>query len=101
MTDSPHTDRILDDLRRVVEDAEALMRATSDVAGERVEAARNRTAESLGQARERLQGLEAELVNRAKEAARDADRYVHDNPWPAVGIAAGIGLLLGVLISRR
>ncbi len=101
MTDSRSTDRILEDLRRVVDDAEALLSATGDAAGEQAQAARTRTAESLHQARERLQGLEEEVVGRAKDAARDADRYVRDNPWQSVGIAAAVGLVLGVLISRR
>ncbi|HUG72318.1 MAG TPA: hypothetical protein VMK82_02730, partial [Steroidobacteraceae bacterium] len=38
---------------------------------------------------------------RAREFAADGDKYVHDNPWTAVGVAAGVGVLLGVLLSRR
>jgi ElaB/YqjD/DUF883 family membrane-anchored ribosome-binding protein len=95
------TDRILDDLRRVVDDAEGLMRETANVAGERAQDARARAADSLRQARERLQGVEEELVSRARGAAKDTDRYVRDNPWQSIGIAAGVGLLLGLLIGRR
>jgi ElaB/YqjD/DUF883 family membrane-anchored ribosome-binding protein len=74
---------------------------TANVAGERAQDARTRAAESLRQARERLQGVEEELVTRARDAARDTDRYVRDNPWQSIGIAAGVGLLLGLLIGRR
>ena len=95
------TDRILDDLRRVVDDAEGRMRETANVAGERAQDARSRAAESLRQARERLQGVEEELVTRARDAAKDTDRYVRDNPWQSIGISAGVGLLLGLLIGRR
>jgi ElaB/YqjD/DUF883 family membrane-anchored ribosome-binding protein len=95
------TDRILDDLRRVVDDAEGLMRETAGVAGERAQDARARAADSLRQARQRLEALETELVTRARDAARDTDRYVRDNPWQSIGIAAGVGLLLGLLIGRR
>ena len=95
------TDRILDDLRRVVDDAEGLMRETAGVAGERAAVARARAAESLRQARERLGALEDELFSRARDAARDTDRYVRDNPWQSIGIAAGVGLLLGLLLGRR
>jgi ElaB/YqjD/DUF883 family membrane-anchored ribosome-binding protein len=95
------TDRILDDLRRVVDDAEGLMRETAGVAGERAQDARTRAAESVRQARERLQSMEAELVARARDAAQGTDRYVRDNPWQSIGVAAGVGLLLGLLIGRR
>ena len=62
---------------------------------------RARAAESLRQARERLGALEDELFSRARDAARDTDRYVRDNPWQSIGIAAGVGLLLGLLLGRR
>jgi ElaB/YqjD/DUF883 family membrane-anchored ribosome-binding protein len=95
------SDRVLDDLRRVVDDAEALMRETASVAGDGAHEARLRVGESLRQARERLQSLEEEVMAHAQAAARDADRYVRGNPWQSIGIAAGIGLLVGALLSRR
>lgn len=101
MSAAGNTDRILDDLRRVVDDAESLMRETSGAVGERAQEARSRAAESLREARERLSLMEQELVTKARDAARETDRYVHDNPWQSIGIAAGVGLLLGLLIGRR
>lgn len=94
-------DQILDDLRRVVDDAEGLMRETANVAGERAQDARSRAGESMRQARERLQGMEEELLTSARDAAHDTERYVRANPWQSIGIAAGVGLLLGLLIGRR
>ena len=88
-------------MRRVVEDAEELLRETAGLAGERVSEVRERASDSLRSAREQLGTLEQEVLTRAKEAARDADGYVREHPWQAVGIAAGVGLLLGILISRR
>ena len=101
MSTTPDTDRILDDLRRVVDDAEALMRGTSGLVGERAAEARERAAESVRAARERQSGHEEELHDRARDAAQGTEDYVRRNPWQAVGIAAGVGLLLGVLINRR
>jgi ElaB/YqjD/DUF883 family membrane-anchored ribosome-binding protein len=41
------------------------------------------------------------LLVKTKEAARATDAYVHENPWRAVGVAAGFGLLIGLLSGRR
>lgn len=92
---------LMDDLKAVVHDAEQLLRETENQAGERIEEIRARATESLGSARERLRVAGANLGTRAKAAGRSADDYVHENPWPAIGIAAGIGLLLGLLGRRR
>ena len=83
-------DNFMNDLRTVIADAEALLRATADQAGPRVEEVRARAEESLRVAREHLKGAGAEL-----------DSHVRANPWAAVGIAAAIGLLAGVLLSRK
>ncbi len=96
-----NADRILDDLRAVVEHAEALMRETAGKAGDEATAARARATESLEAARDKLQSLENELLDRSREAVRDTDRYVRDNPWQSIGIATGVGVLIGLLLSRR
>lgn len=101
MSSATPTDRLLDDLRKVVEDTEALLRATAGQAGERAQEARSRAEDSLRQARERLEGLEQEVVTRARDAAHEADRYVRDNPWQSIGIAAGVAFVIGLLVSRR
>ena len=84
------TDNLMEDLKAVIADAEELLRATADQAGPRVAEIRARAEESLAAAREHLQGAGAEL-----------DSKVRANPWAAVGIAAGIGLIVGVLLSRK
>jgi ElaB/YqjD/DUF883 family membrane-anchored ribosome-binding protein len=95
------TDKLMSDLRAVLEDAEALLTATAGQAGERIQAARERAKETVRVAKERLVDAQDEVSKRARDAAKDADKYVHDNPWQAVGIAAGLAFLVGVLISRR
>jgi len=94
-------DKLVADLKVVVADAEELLRATASQAGEKVSAARERIQASLAAAKIKLSDAERVALERAKEAAKVADEYVHDNPWHAVGIAAGIGLVLGLLIGRR
>ncbi len=95
------TRKLMDDLRAIVEDAEALMSATANDAGDGVREARARAADSLEAARERLEELEAEVKSRAKDAAEGANRYVRDNPWQSIGIAAAVGFVVGLLVSRR
>ena len=95
------TDQLVADLKTVMEDAEALLKATSTLTGEKVQEVRARAEESLRQAKVRLSEVEEEAMRRAREIADAADEYVQENPWQAVGIAAGIGLVVGLLLSRR
>ncbi len=94
-------EKLAADLKVVVADAEELLRATASQAGEKVSAARERIQASLATARVKLVEVERVFVDRTKQAAKATDEYVHENPWRAVGIAAAIGFVLGVLISRR
>jgi len=94
-------DRLIDDLSAVIRDAEGLLKATAAQTGEKVQEIRARAEESVRQAKERLAGVEEEALQRAKVLAGEAEQYVRTNPWQAVGVAAGIGLVLGLLISRR
>ncbi len=93
--------KLASDMRVVVSDAEEILRATAGVAGEKMVDLRERIAERLRDAKLRLADAEAALVDKTKAAARATDDFVNDNPWQAVGIAAGIGLLLGIIIGRR
>ena len=94
-------DQLLDDLRLVVQDAESLLRATAGQAGERVQEARNQAEASVRQARERIGELERTLAGQARAAAREADAYVRDHPWQALGVAAGVAFLAGLLVARK
>jgi ElaB/YqjD/DUF883 family membrane-anchored ribosome-binding protein len=94
-------DQLVDDLTAVIRDAENLLRATAAQTGDKVEEIRARAEESVRHAKERLAGIEDEALKHARVLAGEADQYVRGNPWQAVGIAAGIGLVLGVLMMRR
>lgn len=95
------TDQLVADLKTVMEDAEALLKATSTLTGEKIQEVRARAEESLRQAKVRLTEVEEEAMRRAREIADAADEYVRENPWQSVGIAAGIGLVVGLLLARR
>ena len=93
-------EKLMQDLRVVVADAEELLHATAGQAGEKVAAVRERIQGNLAVAKERLVAAEQAVVAKAKQAAKATDDYVHENPWRAVGAAAGIGLVIGMLIAR-
>lgn len=86
---------ILEDLRAVVRDAEALLRATEGQAGEKISEVRDRVRSTLDDARERLKEAGVDAGERTRAAARTADTYVHENPWLVIGVAAGLGFLIG------
>lgn len=98
-TDQVTIDKLLEDLQTVAEDAEALLKATANLAGDKVREARTRAEESLSAARERLAEVQNSTLHQAREWAGDGEKYIRQNPWQAVGIAAGAGLLAGLLIS--
>jgi ElaB/YqjD/DUF883 family membrane-anchored ribosome-binding protein len=93
-------EKLMQDFRLVVADAEELLRATAGLANEKVSAVRGRVQENLEIAKARLSAAEEVVVARTKQAAKVTDDYVHENPWTAVGIGAGVGMLLGMLIAR-
>lgn len=95
------TEKLMRDMRVVVADAEDLLKATAGQGGEQIERIRAKTQESMRMARERLQAAGKRMQEGAAEAAHTVDDQVRARPWTAVGIAAGVGLLVGLLIGRR
>jgi ElaB/YqjD/DUF883 family membrane-anchored ribosome-binding protein len=93
--------RLSRDVRAVVDDAEALLRHAVRDAGEGYDDARSRLERSLKNARTELEGVEHAVLDNARRAKQATDEYVHQHPWQSMGIGAGVGLLLGMLISRR
>ncbi len=94
-------DKLAQDLKIVAADVEELLRLTANQVGDKVAAAREKAQENLHRAKVKLAEVEDIMIDKGKLAARATDEYVHDNPWRAVGIAAGVGLVIGLLIGRR
>jgi len=94
-------DKLVADLKVVIADTEELLRATASQAGEKITEIRLRAETNLQNAKARLVVAEAAIVERTKAAAKATDDYVRANPWRAVGIAAGAGLVIGLLVGRR
>lgn len=97
-TDAELTDkRLASHLKALVEDAEELMNATAGQSGEKVSEARSRLAAALDSAKATCERLEERTV----AAAKAADRTIREHPYESIGIAFGVGLLVGVLIGRK
>ena len=93
--------KLVSDHKVVISDTEELLRATAGSAGDKVGELRESIGLRLRDAKERLIDLEVAVVDKTKAAARATDDFVHEEPWKAVGVAAALGLALGVLIGRR
>lgn len=94
-------DQLISDFKVVIADAEALIRATANQGGEAVSNLRAKAEESVAVAKVKLAEAQDVLVEKGRIAAKATDDYVHEKPWHAVGIAAGVGLVVGLLIGRR
>lgn len=94
-------EQFMDELHSMVKDAEELLQATSNQAGEDAAIARARIQKSLHVVKGRLVSAEAAVMERTRHAAKATDQYVHENPWKAIGISACVGAIVGMLIARR
>lgn len=93
-------EKLMQDFRVVMADAEELLRATAGQAGDKVAATRERIQENLAAAKVSLDEAESELIEKTKYVAEATDTYVHDNPWKVIGVAASVGVIVGMLIGR-
>ena len=92
--------QLLDDFNKVARDTESLLRALAAVPGDKASALRASVEENLSAARQRVRELQGAAYERGSAAVQATDEYVHENPWPLIGIAAGVGFILGLTIRR-
>lgn len=92
-------DRLTEGLRHAVDDADALIKSGLKQGDAEVQALRDRLASRLQRSREQLQELEEEAMHRARRAARVVDEQVHSHPYAAVGVAAAVGVIAGLLVA--
>ncbi len=92
---------LLSEVKTLVDSAEALLETTAHDASSAVGGVRERAERSLAAAKARLKELEAGAEAKARAAARQTDRYVHENPWTSIGLGAVVGVLVGLLMGRR
>lgn len=98
---SAQRDKLMQDLRVVIRDAEDLMKTTGDQLNDGASEWRTRAQIRLSDLRHQLNALQSQTTERVVTAGRSTNAFVRENPWTAVGVASGIGLLAGFLMQSR
>lgn len=91
------TDKLLRDLKAVVHDGEELLRAGARGLSEQGSAARAKLAAALDVAKDTQRKLQAQVAS----GAQATDHLIREHPYQSVGLAFGIGMVLGILANRR
>ena len=97
MTEEANMEKITTDLKVLSRDAEALIRATAGQAGDKVGELRERLSAAVDSAKATCKKLE----DKAIAGAKVADQTIREHPYESLGVAFGVGLLIGVLVGRR
>ena len=94
-------EKLINDLHQGIADSEEMLKLTADEVSAGAVQLRERVRERMNQAKAELVHLQQVTIEKAKAAGHATDEFVHVNPWKSIGIAAGLGLVFGLLISRR
>lgn len=89
------------EFRNFVADVESLLKATNSLSGEELARAKAKLEQRIIAAKHSAEEIGGNIANRARKTAESANNYVHEQPWPAIGASAGIGFLVGYLLSRK
>ena len=95
------TEKLVTDVKVLVADAQDLAKVTANQAGEKIAALRGKIEQTAADLKPRLNEAQTALRERSNAAVTSADNYVHAQPWVAIGVAAGVGLIVGLLAGRR
>ena len=93
-------DALVQEFQALVRETEKLLHHSASLAGDQADALRDDIRNSLDRAREMLRHAEASVREQGKIAVDATEDYVHNHPWQSLGVAAAIGVLFGLLISR-
>lgn len=97
MTHELNTDKLVKDLKTLTRDAEDLVEATAGEVSDRAREARRRLTSALESARATCDTVQ----EKAAAGAKATDKVIREHPYQALGIAFGVGLLIGVLVNRK
>jgi ElaB/YqjD/DUF883 family membrane-anchored ribosome-binding protein len=101
MSSTNQNDQLLNDLQAVIKDAESMLENATLPTSDDFKSARERFERTIKNAKNEIIRIEKLVLNKTKEAAHATDNYVKENPWQAVGLGAAVGLVIGLLISRK
>ena len=91
------TDRLVTDLKRIVRNSEELLHTTKEAVGDKAQEARERLTEALDAAKRTYGQLEGKAI----EGAKAADGAIREHPYQSIGVAFGVGLLIGALVTSK
>ena len=98
-------DKLIEQFNAVVTETEQLLKSVATAGGEKAGALRAGAEQSLANAKDRLRDLQHAATDRVEAASKSTDDYVHEHPWQAIGIAAGLTIItsvvIGLLLHRR
>jgi ElaB/YqjD/DUF883 family membrane-anchored ribosome-binding protein len=94
-------EQLIKDLKALAADAEALLMATANTSGDKLAEIRTKAEASLRAAKVTMADAQVDVLAKAKEAATATNHFVQENPWRSVGLAASIGVIVGLLLGRR
>jgi ElaB/YqjD/DUF883 family membrane-anchored ribosome-binding protein len=94
-------ERVLADLRALAHDSQELLKATAGDVSEKAKEARLRLTAALERSKSTMEELESQAIAGAKAAAKKADTVIREHPYESLGVAFGVGLVIGVLVGRR
>jgi ElaB/YqjD/DUF883 family membrane-anchored ribosome-binding protein len=92
---------LLKDFNAVVHEGEQLLKSVVDQGGDKANALSSKMESNLKAAKNRLRQIEESAIETTKTAVRATDNYVHENPWRAISVSAGIGVVIGLLLNRH
>jgi ElaB/YqjD/DUF883 family membrane-anchored ribosome-binding protein len=94
-------DRFLEDVNTVLMDAEALLKQAGPTTGAQAQELRERAQAAIGKAKHALLDAEERAVREVRAAGQATDNWVHQHPWTALGIVAGVALVVGLVVNRK
>ena len=101
MTTDAQRNELITDAKTLMSDADEIVKSMAGASGEKLADLGEKLRAKLRIAKEKVADAQYAVADKAKAAARATDDYVHDNPWQAVGAAAAVGFVLGLLVNRR